>query len=136
MYRDQFTMALDGRGTYEITEQINDIVADSSIEEGLCHLFIHHTSASLIICENADPTVRSDLENFLHKWVPDGHKMFKHRDEGNDDMPAHIRTVMTNSCLTIPVVSGRMDLGDWQGIFIYEHRAVPYTRRITVTVQD
>lgn len=135
MYRDSIQKSLNGRGTYDITDEVNDIVAQGDIQNGLCTIFIHHTSASLIICENADPTVHTDLEVFMSKWVPDGHKMFKHVDEGNDDMPAHIRTVMTSSGLTIPVVSGRMDLGTWQGIYIYEHRADDYQRRLTVTVQ-
>lgn len=136
MHRDSIVRSLDGRGTYEITDEINRIVQNSNIQDGLCNVFIHHTSASLIICENADPTVHTDLENFLHKWVPDGHKMFKHVDEGNDDMPAHIRTVMTNSSITLPIADGSLDLGTWQGVYIYEHRADTYQRRVTVTVQD
>jgi secondary thiamine-phosphate synthase enzyme len=135
MHRDSMTRPLNGRGTYEITDDINRIVAQGNIQDGLCNIFIHHTSASLIICENADPTVHTDLETFMSKWVPDGHKMFKHVDEGNDDMPAHVRTVMTHTSLNIPVVNGQMDLGTWQGIYIYEHRADDYTRRLTVTVQ-
>lgn len=134
MYREQLKRTLDGRGTYEITDEINHIVANSDIETGLCNVFIHHTSASLIICENADPTVHTDLETFISKWVPDGHKMFKHVDEGNDDMPAHIRTIMTSSSISIPVVNGQLDLGTWQGVYIYEHRADTYSRRLTVTV--
>ena len=135
MHRDSMTKPLNGRGTYEITDDINRIIAQGDIQDGLCNIFIHHTSASLIICENADPTVHTDLETFMSKWVPDGHKMFKHVDEGNDDMPAHVRTVMTHTSLNIPVVNGQMDLGTWQGIYIYEHRADDYTRRLTVTVQ-
>ncbi|PIE35668.1 MAG: secondary thiamine-phosphate synthase [Gammaproteobacteria bacterium] len=136
MIRETITKRLDGRGTYEITNDIQAAVARSGVQEGLCHIFIHHTSASLIICENADPVVRTDLEAFISRWVPDGHKMFQHVDEGNDDMPAHIRTVMTHSSLQIPVAAGRLDLGTWQGVFIYEHRADTYARRLTVTVQD
>lgn len=136
MHREVLNYQLEGRGTYEVTEDIAKVVADSGVTEGLCHVFIHHTSASLILCENADPTVRTDLERFIAKWVPDGHKMFEHMDEGNDDMPAHIRTVMTHSSLTLPIADGELDLGTWQGAFIYEHRAVPYQRRLTVTVQS
>lgn len=136
MYRDSIIRSLDGRGTYEITDEINDIVANSNVQDGLCNIFIHHTSASLIICENADPTVQEDLETFISKWVPDGHRMFKHVDEGNDDMPAHVRTIMTHSSITIPIADGALDLGTWQGVFIYEHRADTYQRRVTVTVQD
>lgn len=136
MQRDSIVRSLDGRGMYEITDDINAIIKNSAVQDGLCNIFIHHTSASLIICENADPTVQTDLETFLSKWVPDGHKMFKHVDEGNDDMPAHIRTIMTNSSITIPVADGSLDLGTWQGVYIYEHRADTYQRRVTVTVQD
>jgi len=134
MYRERFSMTLEGRGTYEITDKLQQLVKESGVEDGLCNVFIHHTSASLIICENADPTVRTDLENFLSKWVPDGHKMFRHVDEGNDDMPAHIRTVMTHSSLILPVADNEIDLGNWQGVFLYEHRADTYTRRLTVTI--
>ena len=134
MYRHKLSITLQGRGTYDITNKLQSLVKDSEITEGLCHVFIHHTSASLILCENADPTVRTDLEAFLSQWVPDGHKIFRHVDEGNDDMPAHVRTVMTHSSLVLPVVNGNIDLGHWQGVFIYEHRIDTYTRRLTVTV--
>ncbi|MGM0563339.1 MAG: secondary thiamine-phosphate synthase enzyme YjbQ [Pseudomonadota bacterium] len=136
MKRETLTLDLEGRGAYEITEELDGIIAGHSMRRGLCHVFIHHTSASLVICENADPVVLSDLETFLSTWVPDGHRMFKHMDEGNDDMPAHIRTVMTHSSLTLPIENGALDLGNWQGVFVYEHRAVPFTRRLTVTLQS
>lgn len=136
MKRETLTLKLKGRGTYEITDELNGIIARHKQRSGLCHVFIHHTSASLVICENADPTVRTDLETFLSRWVPDGHRMFEHMDEGNDDMPAHIRTVMTQSNLTLPVEEGALDLGNWQGVFVYEHRAVSFTRRLTVTLQS
>ncbi len=102
---------------------------------GLAHAFIHHTSASLILCENADPTVRHDLETFMVRLVPDGVAWLEHNDEGPDDMPAHIRTVLTQSSLTIPVTEGRCALGTWQGIYLWEHRHAGHSRRLTVTVQ-
>ncbi len=123
-----------GRGTFEITDQIESIVSASGIERGLCSIFLHHTSASLILCENADPSVRSDLERFFAQLAPDGDPLFRHTTEGPDDMPAHVRTILTQSSLTIPVASGRCDLGTWQGVFLYEHRTEPHRRRVTVSV--
>lgn len=123
-----------GRGTYDITDSIDRAVGESGIRVGLCHIFVHHTSASLILCENADPTVRGDLEAFLARLVPDGDRLFQHNDEGPDDMPAHIRSILTKMDLTIPVTDGRCDLGTWQGIYLYEHRTHVHHRRLTVTV--
>lgn len=122
------------RGTYDITERVQGVVAASGQAAGLCSVFVHHTSASLIVCENADPDVRRDLETFLVRLVPDGAPFFRHTAEGPDDMPAHVRTVLTQSALTLPVVRGRCDLGTWQGIYLYEHRQGPHRRRVTVTV--
>jgi secondary thiamine-phosphate synthase enzyme len=122
------------RGTYEITDQVQEIVARSGVVRGLCSVFIHHTSASLIVCENADPTVRRDLETYAAKLVRDGDPAFVHDSEGPDDMSAHIRSVLTLTSLTIPVDDGRCDLGTWQGVFVWEHRTSPHRRRITVTV--
>jgi secondary thiamine-phosphate synthase enzyme len=124
-----------GRGTYDITSQVAEAVRGSAIRSGLCHLFVHHTSASLILCENADPTVRGDLESFMARLVVDGDRLFQHDDEGPDDMPAHIRAILTNMDLTIPVTDGRCALGTWQGIYLYEHRTHAHRRRITATVQ-
>jgi secondary thiamine-phosphate synthase enzyme len=134
MYRQKITISTRGRGTYEITRQIREIVERSQVAQGLCHLFIHHTSASLIVCENADPTVRRDLEHFAARLVPDGDPEFVHDSEGPDDMAAHIRSILTLTSLTIPVENHRCDLGTWQGIFLWEHRTDPHQRRITVTV--
>ena len=128
-------VATRGRGTYAITRQVADSVRDSRIRTGLCHVFVHHTSASLILCENADPTVRRDLEAFLARLVPDGDRLFDHIDEGPDDMPAHIRAILTNMDLTIPITDGRCALGTWQGIYLYEHRTGAHRRRITITLQ-
>jgi secondary thiamine-phosphate synthase enzyme len=109
-------------------------VARSGIATGICHIFIHHTSASLVLCENADPAVRSDLEQFMERLVPDGDPMFDHTMEGPDDMPAHIRSILSKMDLTIPVTDGRCGLGTWQGIYLWEHRTHPHKRRVTVTV--
>ena len=124
-----------GRGTSNISHDIADAVSQSGINNGLCHVFIHHTSASLILCENADPTVRSDLETFMSNLVPDGSSMFRHIDEGPDDMPAHVRSILTKMDLSIPVTSGRLALGTWQGIYLWEHRTHPHRRHLTVTIQ-
>ena len=123
-----------GRGTIDITGQLVDIVKDVPLESGLCHVFVHHTSASLIVCENADPDVRVDLETFMTTLVPDGDPMFVHTAEGPDDMPAHVRSTVTQAGLTLPISSGSLALGIWQGIYLWEHRTSGHDRRITVTV--
>lgn len=124
-----------GRSTVDITAEVEKFVSQSGVESGLCNLFIQHTSASLILCENADPDVQSDLENFMQQIVRDGDPLFRHRAEGPDDMPAHIRNVLTSSSLTIPIAKGRCLLGSWQGIFLWEHRFNAHVRSIIVTIQ-
>lgn len=136
IWQQELTIQTRGRGTYEVTREVRDFVADSSLQAGLCHLFVHHTSASLILCENADPSVRSDLERFLSQLAPDGTTGYAHTSEGPDDMPAHIRSILTNVDLTVPVVNGACALGTWQGIYLYEHRTQPHRRRITMTLRD
>ena len=121
-------------GTTEITQQIQQAIADSGVHEGLCTVFIHHTSASLIINENADPDVQRDLDVFLSRLVPDGDDAFVHTVEGPDDMPAHVRTALTQTSLSIPVSDGRCGLGTWQGVFLWEHRHRGHQRRVTVSV--
>jgi len=133
-HRSTFEVATHGRGTYDVTRQVADAVARSSIGDGLATVFVHHTSASLIVCENADPSVRRDLETFFARLVPDGDPMFTHDAEGDDDMPAHVRTILTETSLNVPVAAGRLDLGTWQGVYLWEHRAAPHRRRISVTV--
>ena len=133
MYRDTLRVDAEGRGLTELTESVQRCVRESGIADGLCHLFIHHTSASLLIMENADPDVLRDIETFLARLVPDGDADFVHTAEGPDDMPAHVRTMLTETALTLPVAGGRVDLGTWQGIYLYEHRHRGRTRRITVT---
>lgn len=123
-----------GRGTYEVTAEVARAVAASNVEIGIATVFVHHTSASILMCENADPSVRRDLERFLARVAPDGDPLFEHDAEGPDDMPAHVRTVLTGVSLTIPIGDGRLDLGAWQGIYLFEHRRDPHRRRLTVTI--
>lgn len=127
-------VATQGRGSFNITDEVQRIVAASGIRLGLCHVFVAHTSASLMLCENADPTVRRDLETFMARLIPDGDPMFLHQDEGPDDMPAHVRTILTHSDLTLPVSRGRCALGTWQGIYLWEHRTHGYRRKVVVTL--
>lgn len=134
LIQEQLIIETRGRGTYEVTAEVQDIVARSGVKTGLCHVFVHHTSASLILCENADPTVRDDLETFMAHLAPDGDPMFSHNDEGPDDMPAHIRSVITQTGLNIPVDQGRCLLGTWQGIYLWEHRTRGHRRHLTITV--
>ncbi|TNF36971.1 MAG: YjbQ family protein [Gammaproteobacteria bacterium] len=134
VYQETFTHSTLGRGTANITRTVEDILRKSGITTGMLNVFVHHTSASLILCENADPTVRSDLEYFMGRLTPDGDPMFQHRDEGPDDMSAHVRTILTDSSLVIPVNNGETLLGTWQGIYLWEHRTHPHHRRITVTI--
>jgi len=124
-----------GRGTTDITGEVEAAVRDSGIHTGLCHVFIRHTSASLMLCENADPDVRRDLETFMQRIAPDGDPDFVHTAEGPDDMSAHVRSVLTSSELTIPVRDGRCALGTWQGVYLWEHRTAPHRRSVVVTVQ-
>lgn len=133
-FQREFSFQLRGRGTLDITASINGAVADSGVQTGLCNVFIHHTSASLLLTENADPQVRADLETFIARMVPDGDPMFGHDAEGPDDMPAHVRTMLTESSLSVPVSNGRLALGTWQGIYLWEHRHEPHQRRVTITV--
>jgi secondary thiamine-phosphate synthase enzyme len=132
--QETLTVSTRGRGTYDISGDVAKVVGSSGVENGLCHVFVQHTSASLILCENADPTVRSDLESFMSRIVPDGDPLFQHTTEGPDDMPAHVRSVLTQSGLSVPVSRGRCVLGTWQGIYLWEHRKAPNRRRITITV--
>lgn len=125
-----------GRGTYDITAQVHAVVRNAGVQTGLCHLFLQHTSASLIICENADPSVRTDLERFLARLVPDADPIYDHIEEGPDDMPAHVRAVLTKVEMTLPISNGHCALGTWQGVYLYEHRHHPHERRVLVTVRD
>lgn len=123
-----------GRSTLEITSEIQSVVSESEVAAGVCNVFVHHTSASLIISENADPSVRGDLERFISKLVRDGDPMFEHTAEGPDDMSAHVRSILTATSITLPVNERRCALGTWQGVFLWEHRESAHNRRVTVSV--
>lgn len=118
-----------------ITDEVARHVKNANVSIGLCHLFLHHTSASLTLCENHDPLVQSDLEGFMVRLAPDGDPLYEHVAEGPDDMPSHVRTVLTQSSLIIPISDFKLALGTWQGIYLWEHRLRSHTRRVTVTVQ-
>jgi len=130
------TFRTPGRGTIDITGDVASAVRDSGIKAGLCNLFLQHTSASLILCENAAPAVRDDLETILSRIAPDGDPAYRHDDEGPDDMAAHARSVLTANSLQIPVAEGRLALGAWQGVYLWEHRRAPHARRLVVTLID
>ena len=134
MHQEHFEVPTNGRGTIDLSEELQNAITRSGIRTGLCHVFVHHTSASLIICENADPRVRKDLEMIMNRIAPDGDPEYLHDDEGPDDMPAHIRSVLTQTGLSVPVTNGRSGLGTWQGVYLWEHRTHPHRRKITITV--
>lgn len=130
----ELPVATRGRGFYEITELVASAVRETGIETGLATLQLLHTSASLLIQENADPDVRRDFERFFARLVPDGDALFRHDSEGDDDMPAHVRTALTTVNLTIPISSGHLALGTWQGIYVWEHRLRPHTRKLVLHI--
>jgi secondary thiamine-phosphate synthase enzyme len=130
-YQQLIKVQTNGKSLHKITSKVSSVVADSGIQTGLCTLFLRHTSASLIIQENADPDVLTDLANFLSKLVPEGDR-YIHSTEGPDDMPAHIRTVLTHTSEQIPIVQGRLALGTWQGIYVWEHRQHRHVRELVV----
>lgn len=123
-----------GQGLHEFTDQVQAAVRESGVKEGLCTLFIQHTSASLLVQENADPSAKRDLERWLNRLVPEGDPFYTHDTEGPDDMPAHIKTALTQTNLSIPITGGRLALGTWQGIYLWEHRHSGATRRVIIHV--
>ena len=129
-----FAVSTRGIGTYEITDRIRAIVDDSGVKTGIAAVLLKHTSASLVFFENADPTARTDLEQFLRRLVPENAEYFSHTLEGADDMPSHIRMALTRTSETIPILDGSLQLGTWQGLFVYEHRRRPTQRSIAVSV--
>lgn len=133
-HAEAFEIRTRGKGTYQITSEVAGIVQRSGIETGTVTVFVRHTSASLVIMENADPSARRDLEEFFERLVPENTPWFVHTDEGPDDMPSHIRMALTRTSEVIPIVGGRMVLGTWQGIFLFEHRRAPHRREIVVSV--
>ncbi len=133
-YQTEISLDTPGRGTTDITSDIEQLVDSANVLFGTCHVFLRHTSASLLITENADPTVRRDLEAWLQRAVPDGDSIYQHTAEGPDDMPAHVRSALLATSVTIPVTDGRLALGTWQGVFLFEHRHSTHARTISVTV--
>jgi secondary thiamine-phosphate synthase enzyme len=129
-----FTVSTRGKGTSEITEEVARFVRESGVQTGTVTVFVQHTSASLVIYENADPSARTDLHAFFERLCPEDEDYFVHTAEGPDDMPSHLRMVLTRTSEVIPVAQGRMQLGIWQGIFLFEHRRAPHRRNIVVTV--
>lgn len=132
--KDSITVQTQGKGLYPFTGQIQNIIQGSKVEEGICHLFIQHTSASLVISESYDPSARQDLEMFLNQLVPENQSWHRHTLEGKDDSPSHMRAMLTATSLSIPVDDGKLSLGTWQGVYLFEHRARGHSRRVTVRV--
>jgi len=133
-HAEAFEIRTRGKGTYQITSEVAGIVQRSGIATGTVTVFVRHTSASLVIMENADPSARRDLEEFFERLVPEDTPWFVHTDEGPDDMPSHIRMALTRTSEVIPIMGGRMALGTWQGIFLFEHRRAAHRREIVVSV--
>ncbi|MFW2438353.1 MAG: secondary thiamine-phosphate synthase enzyme YjbQ [Arenicellales bacterium] len=131
---EELIIETPGQGLLDITSQIRDFVTISGFEHGLCTVFVSHTSASLIIQENADPSARRDLENWLNRLVPENDGLYTHTTEGPDDMPAHIKAILTSTSLGIPIISGRLGLGCWQGLYLWEHRRRGHRRRLLIHV--
>jgi secondary thiamine-phosphate synthase enzyme len=133
-YQQSFDVHSRGRGTIEITDEVARIVGAAGVAVGLANVFVQHTSCSVVLTENADPSVRRDLETLAARWAPDGDAAYRHDDEGDDDMAAHGRNILAGASLSVPVGNGEMRLGTWQGIYLWEHRTIPHRRRIVVTV--
>lgn len=134
VHHDQLEVRTDGKRLYEITDQIESKIDKCGIQNGIVTVFVQHTSCSIVIMENADPTARRDLQEFFDRLVPEDAGYFTHDAEGSDDMPSHIRMVLTRTGETIPIVDGRIQLGTWQGIFLFEHRRSPHRRKVIITM--
>ncbi len=134
IYHDQLEVRTHAKGLYEITDEVQSKIESSGVQTGIVTVFIQHTSCSVVIMENADPTARRDLEEFFDRLVPEHAAYFTHRSEGSDDMPSHIRMVLTRSSETVPIVDGKMQLGTWQGIFLFEHRRAAHRRKVFITM--
>jgi secondary thiamine-phosphate synthase enzyme len=133
-YQNTFEIRTRGRSTTEITAEVARIVASSGIETGVAHVYVQHTSCSLMITENADPDVLRDLETLAQRWAPDGDPAYRHDAEGDDDMSAHARSILTGTSVSVPIGNSKMLLGTWQGIYLWEHRTHPHSRTLVVTV--
>jgi secondary thiamine-phosphate synthase enzyme len=134
IHQEKLEVRTNGKGLYEITDDVRSKVDKCGVHNGTVTVFVQHTSCSIIIMENADPTARRDLEEFFERLVPEDADYFTHGSEGSDDMPSHIRMVLTRTSETVPIVDGKMQLGTWQGIFLFEHRRAPHRRKVLVTV--
>ena len=133
VHHDQLELRTKGKGLYEITDDVQSMIDSGGVRSGAVTVFVQHTSCSLLVMENADPTARRDLEAFFDRLVPEAADYFTHGSEGSDDMPSHIRMALTRTSETIPIADGRMQLGPWQGIFLFEHRRVPHRRKVSIT---
>jgi secondary thiamine-phosphate synthase enzyme len=133
VHHDQLEVRTHGKGLYEITDEVQSKINNCGVRNGTVTVFVQHTSCSIVIMENADPTARRDLEKFFDRLVPENADYFTHDAEGNDDMPSHIRMVLTRTSETVPVMDGKMQLGTWQGIFLFEHRRAPHRRKVLIT---
>ena len=132
---ETLTVETRGKGLVDITRAIGEVLKRAEVQQGLCTVFVKHTSASLVIQENADPAVQRDLQAFLERLVPEGDALYTHTEEGPDDMPAHVKAALTQTSIGIPVVGGRLALGTWQGVYLWEHRRAHHRRRVVVVVQ-
>lgn len=133
-FQQTLEVSTEGRGTTDVTQKVADVVKQGNVRLGLCHIFVQHTSASVILTENADRSVHDDLERFMQSTVPDSNHLYRHDSEGSDDMPSHIRSVLTNVFLSMPVSKRQLALGVWQGIYLWEHRLRPHNRKLVITV--
>ena len=134
VHHDQLDLRTNGKGLYEITDEVQAKIDKCGVCSGTVTAFVQHTSCSIVIMENADPTARRDLEEFFNRLVPEDADYFTHGSEGGDDMPSHIRMVLTRTSETVPIAEGKMQLGTWQGIFLFEHRRAPHRRKIFITI--
>jgi secondary thiamine-phosphate synthase enzyme len=134
IHHNQVDIRTNGKGLYEITDEVQSKIDKCGVRHGTATVFVQHTSCSLVVMENADPSARRDLEEFFDRLVPEDADYFSHSSEGSDDMPSHIRMVMTRTSETVPIADGRMQLGTWQGIFLFEHRRAPHRRKVLVTM--
>ena len=134
VYHERLEVRTHGKGLYEITEGVQSKIDESGVRNGTVTVFVRHTSCSIVIMENADPTAQRDLEKFFDRLVPENADYFTHDAEGGDDMPSHIRMVLTRTSETVPIMDGKMQLGTWQGVFLFEHRRAPHRRNVLVTI--
>lgn len=134
VFQSTVSVSTRGKGTVEVSDLLQTVILESGFKAGIASIFCHHTSCSLVLMENADPSARRDLENYMERLVPENDPHFTHTFEGPDDMPSHIKMALTRSSENIPFIGGRLSLGTWQGLFLWEHRSMPHQRKLTVTL--